>query len=129
MKKEVLKMVEQALEKLKKEAAAGKFDRYAAAMKPAVLKALNDFCRQSEVFAEAVAHGRSFEECMKAVAAGVKGSISDLDAYKRAVKFYMKDAEIRFCMEITTDRGAAQKPAEQPRERSAAEIIDLSAFL
>lgn len=123
-------MVEQALEKLKKEAAAGKFDRYAAAMKPAVLKALNDFCRQSEVFAEAVAHGRSFEECMKAVAVGVKGGyISDPDAYKRAVKFYMKDAEIRFCMEITTDRGTAQEPAEQPRERPAAEIIDLSAFL
>ena len=120
---------EEAKQKLKKEAAAGKFDRYAAAMKSAVVKALEDFCRQSEVFAEAVAHGRSFEECMKAVAAGVKGSISDLEAYKRAVKFYMKDADIRFCMEITTDRGAAQKPAEQPNERPAAEIIDLSAFL
>lgn len=120
---------EEAKQKLKKEAAAGKFDQYAAEMKPAVVKALEDFCRQSEVFAEEVAHGRSFEECMKAVAAGVKGSISDLEAYKRAVKFYMKDAEIRFCMEITTDQSAAQKPEEQPGERPAAEIIDLSAFL
>lgn len=120
---------EEAKQKLKKEAAAGKFDRYAAAMKPEVVKALEDFCRQSEVFAEAVAHGRSFEECMKAVAKDIKGSISDLEAYKRAVKFYMKDADIRFCMEITAGQERLQEPAAEPSARPAAEIIDLSAFL
>ena len=57
------KFYEEARQKLRKESSAGKFDRYGSAMKTAVVKALEDFCRQSEVFAEAVAHGRSFEEC------------------------------------------------------------------
>lgn len=127
------KFYEEARQKLRKESSAGKFDRYGSAMKTAVVKALEDFCRQSEVFAEAVAHGRSFEECMKAVSKGISGSISDLEAYQRAVKYYMKDADVRFCMEITvggaaTDRKAVE-PAEQPVERKAPEIIDLSAFM
>lgn len=124
---------EEAAQKLKREAGAGKFGRHEAAMKTAVVKALSDFCRQSEVFAEAVAHGGSFEECMKAVARNVSGSISDLEAYKRAVKFYMKDADVRFCMEITVGGAAKEedtgKAVEQPVERKAAEIIDLSAFM
>lgn len=119
---------EEAKQKLKREAAVGKFDRREAAMKSEVKKALEDFCRQSEVFAEAVAHGESFEECMKAVAKGVGSSISDLDAYKRAVKFYMKDAEIRFCMEITAGEARKPEPESGTVEQKAPEIIDLSAF-
>lgn len=126
------KFYEEAKEKLEKESSSGKYDQRGEAMKSAVVKALKEFCRQSEVFAEAVAHGRSFEECMKAVANGVGRSISDLDAYKRAVKYYMKGADVRFCMEITV--GAAEKKAEeqteeQSVERKAPEIIDLSAFM
>ena len=127
------KFYEEAKQKLEKESSSGKYDRRGEAMKSAVVKALKEFCRQSEVFAEAVAHGRSFEECMKAVSNGVGGSISDLEAYKRAVKYYMKDADIRFCMEISVGAEQAAKPktapAERPVERKAAEIIDLSAFM
>lgn len=120
---------EEAAQKLKREAEAGKFDRHGSAMKTAVVKALKEFCRQSEAFAEAVAHGGSFEECMKAVAKNVSGSISDLEAYKRAAKFYMKDADVRFCMEITVGGAAEDRKPEGPVERKAAEIIDLSAFM
>lgn len=124
------KYYEEAKEKLTKEASSGKFDRKGEAMKSAVVKALKEFCRQSEVFAEAVAHGKSFEECMKAVSNGVGGSISDLEAYKRAVRYYMKDADVRFCMEITVGEAAkVEAPVEQPAERKAPEIIDLSAFM
>lgn len=124
------KYYEEAKEKLTKEASSGKFDRKGEAMKSAVVKALKEFCRQSEVFAEAVAHGKSFEECMKAVSNGVGGSISDLEAYKRAVRYYMKDADVRFCMEITVGEAAkAEASVEQPAERKASEIIDLSAFM
>lgn len=123
---------EEAKRKLKDESAAGTFDKYGNAMKADVVKALMEFCRQSEVFAEAVAHGRSFEECMKAVSKDIKGSISDLEAYKRAVRYYMKDADVRFCMEITmgeAEKKAEGEAAEQPVERKAPEIIDLSAFM
>ena len=46
--------------------------------------ALLEFCRQNEEFAQAVAQGGSFQECMKAVAQGVGNCISDLEAYRRA---------------------------------------------
>ena len=124
------KYYEEAKQKLRRESQSGQFDRYGAAMKTAVVKALEEFCRQSEMFAEAVAHGRSFEECMKAVSKDIKGSISDLEAYKRAVRYYMKDADVRFCMEITVGEAAkAEASVEQSAERKASEIIDLSAFM
>ncbi len=124
--------MDEACEKLEREAKAGKFDRYGNAMKSDVLKALKEFCRQSEVFSEAVVKGRSFEECMKEVGKGVSGgSISDLAAFKRAVKYYMENATVRFQMEIRIG-GAAEKEdkpvkpskptAEKPSEvKTAAE--------
>lgn len=114
----------EAKEKLKKEAAAGTFDRYATIMKKRTAEALEEFCTQSERFAEAVAHGGSFEECMKTVAKNVGNGISDFEAFGRAVKFYMKDAEVRFCMEITNGTAVPANGAEEKR----AEVIDLSAF-
>lgn len=70
------------------------------AMKQAVKKALLDFCRQDEEFAQAVVQGGTFPDCMKAVAKGVGGSISDLEAYKRAVSFYFPGAGIKLSMKI-----------------------------
>ena len=70
-------------------------------MKAAVAAALKTFCNQSEEFAAAVADGGSFEECMKAVAKGVGNSISDLEAYKKAVKHYFPQADIEMELKIT----------------------------
>lgn len=123
---------EEAKRKLDTEAKAGKFDKYGTAMKGDVLKALKEFCAQSEVFAEAVVKGRSFEECMKAVGKGVSGnSISDLKAYKLAVKYYMEDADVRFCMEIQV--GEAKNTATAPEAQAEPEppksiMIDLTKF-
>ncbi len=123
---------EDAKKKLETEANAGSFDRYGKAMKGEVLKALKEFCTQSEVFAEAVVKGRSFEECMKAVAKGVSGgSISDLKAFQLAVKYYMADADVRFCMEIKTGGAAAAVEAQavQPEPEAAKSVmIDLTKF-
>lgn len=132
----------EAKTKLDAESKAGKFDKYGNAMKKDVLKALKEFCTQSEVFAEAVVKGKSFEECMKAVGKGVSGgSISDLKAYQLAVKYYMADADVRFCMEIRTgkekdaDKTAAPSPAKdaapasQPAEKAPDSVlIDLTKF-
>lgn len=102
-------------------------DRKVAAMKGAVKKALKEFCAQSAALAEAVCKGRSFEECMKAVAKDANGSISDMEAYKRAVRFYLPGADIRFRMEII---GADDKKEENKagNETRTSEIIDLYAF-
>lgn len=99
---------EQAVEKLDKEYKNGKYDRYANAMKSAVRDALKDFCRQDEEFAQAVVQGGTFEDCMKSVAKGVSSSISDLDAYRRAVSFYFDGAKVEFQMKITLTPAAVE---------------------
>ena len=70
------------------------------AMAPAVREALEKFCEEDGEFAQAVAQGGSFPECMKAVAKGVGGSISDIEAYRKAVQFYFPGAEIETTMHV-----------------------------
>lgn len=125
--------LDKALEKLEKEYKSGSYDKYASAMKAAVKKALEDFCRQDEEFAQAVAQGGSFADCMKAVAKNCGSSISDLEAYRRAVQFYFPGAEIRWTMTVDLI-GTAGKEAEAPASTAKAEskagiILDLAQFL
>ncbi len=100
------------------------------AMASAVCAALKDFCLQDEEFAQAIVEGGSFSDCMNAVASGVGNSISDLDAYKKAVKFYFPGARIKMQMAIDLigDTCAHATPAseEQPE---AALTLDLAGLL
>lgn len=100
---------EQALEKLDKGAKEVRGSK-AIAMKNSVKDTLLDFCRQNEEFAQAVVQGGTFSECMDAVAKGVGSSISDLDAYKKAVSFYFPGAEVLMQMRIRLE------PAEEDQE-------------
>ena len=99
-------------------------ERYAAAMKGAVRDALLEFSRQDEEFARAIAEGGSFKDCMAAVAKGVSNSISDLDAYKKAVSFYFPGAGIHMTMKI--DLCDSVKDALHPD--GPAILVDLSDF-
>lgn len=118
-----------AVLKLDTEAKKGSYDKYAAAMKGAVLKALKDFVKQDAEFAQAVVQGGTFEDCMKAVAKGCGSSISDLDAYKKAVQFYFPSAQIRMTMTIDLIGAAAGKSAAQEPEQPKGVILDLWALL
>lgn len=124
---------EQALEKLEREFKAGKYDRRAEVMKKAVLDTVQEFCRQDEEFAQAVAQGGTFEDCMKAVAQGVGSSISDLEAYRRAVRFYFPGAEIRMTMTIDLVGEAAGKADYHPKHAAAGKpdgiLLDITQFL
>lgn len=111
---------EQAQERLERESREVT-DRYGAAMKGAVREALLEFCRQDGEFAQAVAQGGSFKDCMAAVAKGVKGSISDLEAYRRAAAFYFHGAQVQFSMTIRL------APAEPEPDRGGI-VLDLSDF-
>ena len=121
-----------ALEKLKKESGNVSGSREIA-MKDAVRKTLEDFCRQDEEFAQAVAQGGSFKDCMTAVAKGVGTSISDLEAYKRAVQFYFPGAEIRMQLSIDLIGDAAEPEPYAPKhaasDKPAGILLDLSDFL
>ena len=115
----------QARDKLAAELKSGKFDKYGQIMKQGVHDALLEFCEQDEEFAQAVAQGGSFEDCMKAVSKCVKGSgISDMEAYGAAVRFYFPGAEINVTMKI--DLLAAVRDAGEEPESGL--LIDLSDF-
>lgn len=123
--------LEKIREKLDKEEKGGKFDRYASVMKKYIKEALLTLCGQSETFAAAVLDGDTFEDCMKKVTKGIGGSISDLEAVKRAVQFYLKGADVSFQMVITTPQAGKDNAAKQGAPAGTgkpAEIIDLTDF-
>lgn len=112
-------MKDMAIAKLDKEFMALKSgdSKIRAMMKP-VHDALVEFCRQDGEFAQAVMQGHSFAECMQCVAKGVGSSISDLEAYRRAVQFYFPGADIR--MQMTVNLCAS---VEQPEDAAAAPVV------
>ena len=90
-------------------------------MKGAVKDALKEFARQDDEFAQAIAQGGSFTDCMAAVAKRIKsGSISDLDAYSAAAEFYFPGSKVKFQMRIELS---------EHEEKTDDLLIDLSAFL
>ena len=93
-----------AADKLNKEYEKFEGDRYEVRLKEKVLNALLDFIKQDNEFAQAVKQGGNFADCMKAVKNGIKDNyISDIDAYREAVKFYFPGADISFTMTIKVD--------------------------
>ena len=124
---------DQALEKLRKEAVAvsGSKER---AMSEAVRATLENVAGQEEEFAQAIVQGGSFSDCMTAVAKGVGGHISDLEAYKKAVQFYFPGAEIRMQMTIDLIGDAAKDPEPYtPKHASNTKpeniVLDFTEFL
>lgn len=113
-------MLNEALKKLDPKTAAGRME---TAMAKAVSNVLQDFCKQDPEFAQAVAQGGSFKDCMHAVAKGVGNSISDLDAYKKAVRFYFPGADISVQMAIDLIGDAAKSRPERVQETKPTGII------
>lgn len=122
---------EEAKKKLEDEASKVSGNKESA-MKNAVKKALLDFCGQNEEFAQAVVQGGSFADCMKAVAANVGSSISDLEAYGKAVRFYFKGATLDVKMTINLAgevESSEQSPKPGEKKPKKAVIVDLSDYM
>ena len=90
-----------------------------------VLGAIHDFCIQNQAFAKVVAEGGSFADCMKAVAAGTGTSISDLDAYRKAVSFYLPEADIEMQLLIRLPDGANNKPEHSDSHAIILNLMDV----
>lgn len=117
---------EAAVERLNKECKEITGEREIVAMKEPTRDALIEFCRQDGEFAQAVAQGGSFSDCMKAVAKGVNGSaISDIEAYRRAVAFYFPGADIHFDMWIDL---CASVGGSEPDKQKNGVLISLDSF-
>ena len=119
--------LDRALKKLEEEYKSGSFDKYANIMKSAVKDTIADFCRQDDELAQAVVQGGSFTDCMKAVAKSCGTGISDLEAYRRAVRFYFPGAEIRFQMTIDLIGDAAGE--RESAQNTGTMILDFTQFL
>lgn len=116
-----------ALEKIDK-GEKERLDKYGEVMKADVADALREFCRQDAEFAQAVAQGGSFADCMKAVAKGVKnGGISDMKAFGLAVEFFFPGAGIDVKMSINLC-ASVEEAAPEAEAKAPGMIIDLSAF-
>lgn len=114
----------QAVEKLEKQKADVKGQKETI-MAGVVMKALKDFGDQDEKFAQAIVQGGSFADCMKAVAKGVGNSISDIDAYKKAVQFYFPGAKVK--MQLSIDLVGDAAGADAPTGGGL--VLDFSSIL
>lgn len=112
-----------ALERLEREY-DGVTGRKEAVMKKTVREALESFIWQDDEFAQAVVQGGSFEKCMGAVAQGVGGGISDIEACRKAARFYFSGAEVVETMKIDTCPDRVKGEPSGGRK-----ILDLADFL
>ena len=119
---------ERAVQKLESGKKTGSYDKYASAMKDAVCEALDGFCRQDGEFAQAVVQGGALADCMKAVAKNCGTAISDLEAFRRAVRFYFPGADVKFHMTVSLCPGEEDEAPPQPA-RTVPKILNLEDFL
>lgn len=100
-----------ALAKLSDQAVKACKGQKEQAMAPAVAQGLRGFCEQSCAFSRAVIDGGSLGDCLAAVAKGTGSSISDLDAMKKAVKFYFPNADVHMDLRIELPDEKHEAPA------------------
>lgn len=129
-------MTEKAIEKLRKELAAYKGDRYGNAMKAEIASALERLCRLEPEFAQAVVEGGDFSGCMQAVTKAIKGNaISDIDAYCAAAAYYFPGCKVSMTLRISMsgdinpeDAVSEATAASRPRKPKGISV-DLTNFL
>lgn len=93
-------------------------------------KALTLFCEQEQEFRQAIEQsGKTFQQCLDHVAKGVGKSISDLQAYQKAVEFYFSGAKVHFQMSIDLIGNAAEKKPEITMSRKSELSVSLDDLL
>lgn len=120
-------MIQKAIEKLENENKKFKGGSKASAMRSAVLAALKNFCAQDAEFAQSIVQNdKTFSDCMAEVAKGCGSSISDLEAYKKAVRFYFKGADIKFTMHIDLIGDAAEHHPDIVMTSGKKSVLEMS---
>lgn len=102
------------------------------AIASATAAALISFCEQEPEFEQAIEQSdKTFQDCLNAVADGVGSSISDIEVYRCAVKFYFSTATVNFIMQIdlSGDNGATKPPITMTKNESKNESKTLTVSL
>lgn len=102
---------------------------YQKAVAKETAKALISFCEQEQEFEQAIEQsGKTFQQCLDDACKGIVKSISDLEMFSRAVKFYFSTAAVHFSMSIdlSGDNGYEAPPItktdSKPKETSGLTI-------
>lgn len=104
--------------------------RHQQVMAPSIAQALESFCNQEPEFEQAIEQsGNTFQQCMDAVAKGVGDSISDIEAYKKAVKFYFSTATVHFNMTIDLCGDIDSPPITMKKNEKNALSVSLDELL
>jgi len=71
------------------------------AVAEATADALISFCEQEPEFEQAIEQSdKTFQDCLSSIMESVSSSISDIEVYRRAVKFYFSTATVSFVMNV-----------------------------
>lgn len=106
--------------------------KYQKAIAPETAKALTFFCEQEPEFEQAVEEsGKTFQDCLDSVCKNIGSSISDLEVYRRAVKFYFSTAEVHFNMTIDLigDIGHKDPPITMTQHKTESLSVSLDELL
>ncbi len=100
-----------------------------------IAEILGEFCDQESEFEQAIEQSdKTFQECLNYVVKGCGNNISDLDAFKRAAKFYFSTAEVHFNMtiDLSGDNGHIDPPItmtqSKPKSSLSVSLDDLLNF-
>ena len=102
------------------------------AIASAVREALECFCDQEPEFEQAIEQSRkTFQECLDSVVDKCGSCLSDIEAYRRAVKFYFSTATVSFIMQIdlSGDNGATKPPITMTETKKDTLSISLDDLL
>lgn len=109
--------------------------KYQRAVANETAKALMQFCEQESEFEQAIEQsGKTFHECLDSIVKGIGGSMSDLEVYTKAVKFYFSTATIHFRMtiDLSGDNGHIDPPItithNKPKSSLSVSLDDLLDF-
>ena len=93
-------------------------DRYGKVVARPVEDALISFCRQQGEFAQAVVQSdKGFADCIAHVVKGIGQSLSDLEAYRKAVGFWFPGAVVDMVLSIRMSE------YEEPAPETATETV------
>lgn len=121
-------MNSEAITKIKEELKqAKKLSTKASAIKKAVADALICFCKQDDEFSQAIIDSdKTLSDCLNHIANGIGNSISDLEVYNKAVKFYFSGATVKFHMTIDLCGEVNETAETSAQDKPKANIIDLN---
>lgn len=124
MKENRMKELRAKLDGEKKAAAA--VGKYAGAVMPSLIKALEVFAEQDEEFADAILDG-SLVACAKVIEKGLSGkrSVSDIEVYRMAAEHYFPGAAVEFHMNIKVNPYGGAVEADKPTVNKRINLLDL----